>query len=129
MSNWKELVSDAAVTVKMNDDKVKALKIKIKSLQDEVSDISVVSDECKDFIIATLEDNGVDKLVYDGVTVTMGNAPWSVVIADDSDLLPPYKYAVTEFKIDKKALINNRESLGDLKGVEFVQTKKLTIKV
>lgn len=129
MSNWKELVAHSAETVKANEESISNFKEKIKTLQGYVSNLEKCNTELKEEIIATLEDNGVDKLVYDGVTVTMGNAPWSVVIADDSDLLPPYKYAVTEFKIDKKALINNRESLGYLQGVEFVQTKKLTIKV
>lgn len=128
MSNWKELVSDAAMSVKDNESKISAFKEKIKSLQSCVSNLEKCNTDLKEEIIATLEDNGVDKLVYDGVTVTMGNAPWSVIITDQGNIPYPYQYEVTDWKIDKKALINNKDVI-DIDGVEFVQTKKLTIKV
>lgn len=128
MSNWKELTANAAAQVKENEASIAKLKEKIKSLQESVSLLSDASSKLKDEIIATLEDNGVDKLVYDGVTVTMSDSPYSVVISDESNVPEQYKTEQVVINIDKKALIKDRD-LVDVDGIEFVQTKKLTIKV
>ena len=128
MINWKELTANAAAQVKENEASIAKLKEKIKSLQESVSLLSDASYKLKEKIIATLEDNGVDKLVYDGVTVTMSDSPYSVVISDESKVPEQYKTEQVVINIDKKALIKDRD-LVDVDGIEFVQTKKLTIKV
>lgn len=128
MSNWKEETTEAAVRIKNTETVIKSYKEKIKKLQDEVKDLQCNVDEDKENIIAALEDNGVDKLVYDGVTVTMSDSPYSVVISDESKVPEQYKTEQVVINIDKKALIKDRD-LVDVDGIEFVQTKKLTIKV
>ena len=128
MSSWKEETTEAAVRIKNTEIIIKSYKEKIKKLQDEVKDLQCNVDEDKEKIIATLEDNGVEKLVYDGVTVTMSDSPYSVVISDESKVPEQYKTEQVVINIDKKALIKDRD-LVDVDGIEFVQTKKLTIKV
>jgi len=54
--------------------------------------------------------------------------PWSVVVKNEEEIPSQFKREKTTVEVDKRALLNARESITDIKGIEFIRTKKLAFK-
>ena len=120
-------VIEKARKIKEYEATAKKLKIAADELKDTMSQLSGDMSKLKDEIIQHMEENNLTNIKEDGVSITCSDAPFSVVI-DNEDLVPPefVKEKVVK-SIDKKALIEQRDSI-EIDGIEFIQTKKLTIK-
>lgn len=120
-------VIEKAKLTKRNDGIIASLKEEIEKLKSTMQTYVDHSASLRDEIIQHMEENNLTTIKEDGVSITCSDAPFSVVI-DNEDLVPPefVKEKVVK-SIDKKALIEQRDSI-EIDGIEFIQTKKLTIK-
>ena len=120
-------VIEKAKLTKRNDGIIASLKEEIEKLKSTMQTYADHNASLRDEIIQHMEENNLTNIKEDGVSITCSDAPFSVVI-DNEDLVPPefIKEKVVK-SIDKKALIEQRDSI-EIDGIEFIQTKKLTIK-
>lgn len=120
-------VIEKAKLTKRNDGIIASLKEEIEKLKSTMQTYVDHSASLRDEIIQHMEENNLTTIKEDGVSITCSDAPFSVVI-DNEDLVPPEFVKEKVIKsIDKKALIEQRDSI-EIDGIEFIQTKKLTIK-
>ena len=119
-------ITEKAKRIKYNESIIDDLKAQMEQLKEDISSKKVENDELKVEIIEEMTVNAVNKINEDGVSISMSDSPYSVIISDESAIPEKYKKEKIVIDIDKKGLIADKP---EIEGIDFVQSKKLTIKV
>lgn len=119
-------IIEKAKYVKHLESVEKTLKERVKVLQDDARAVASQYSKLRDEIISELEDIGLSKVTDGSTSITMSDSPFSVIITNEDAVPSEYKKEVITISIDKKALIADKP---EIEGIDFIQSKKLTIKV
>lgn len=89
------------------DEQIKRLQAYKKSKENNLS-------RYKDYVKANMERLGITKLETPVGALSIAKSPISVEVVDESLIPKDYKQAVTEIKIDKKKILEDFKSTGEL---------------
>ncbi|EPL7801434.1 siphovirus Gp157 family protein, partial [Acinetobacter baumannii] len=81
-----------------------------------------------DLLLDQMLEFGVSEIEDPVLSIKVKESPWSVVVKNEEEIPAQFKREKTTVEVDKRALLNARESITDIKGIEFIRTKKLAFK-
>lgn len=125
---WKEKSKRVAKFVHQMMLEEKLIATEAQRLSDKAKRIKSTYGYLHDLLLDQMLEFGVSEIEDPVLSIKVKENPWSVVVKNEEEIPAQFKREKTTVEVDKRALLNARESITDIKGIEFIRTKKLAFK-
>lgn len=125
--DWKDKAKNVAKYVHQLELESKMIAAEAKRIADKAKKLDQTANYLSNLLLQQMLTFGVDEIKDPLLSVKVRQNPWSVVVKDESKVPAEFKKEKTVVEIDKRALLQSRESV-ECEGVEFVRTQRLAFK-
>ncbi|WP_312969002.1 siphovirus Gp157 family protein [Acinetobacter gerneri] len=125
---WKEKSKRVSRFIHQMMLEEKMIDAEAKRLADKAKRTKQTYGYLHDLLLNQMLEFGLNEIEDPVLSVKVRENPWSVVIKDETQIPEEFKKEKTTIEVDKRGLLNKRESLGDIQGIQFIRTKKLAFK-